>query len=92
MRSKFSWADPAAPVGRAVDWGALLSSAVRACCCSAKPTVTVVLPMTDRNGRPIELLLCGHHHRISHDALTSAGAVVFDGTGALVTTWTWSAA
>jgi len=35
---------------------------------------------------PVDLLLCGHHYRVSRDALAAAGAVVFDETGAIVET------
>jgi hypothetical protein len=32
----------------------------------------------------VDLLLCGHHYRVSRATLTAAGAAVHDGTGALV--------
>ena len=32
----------------------------------------------------MDLLLCGHHFRVSQAALTAAGAAVYDDTGALV--------
>jgi len=32
----------------------------------------------------VDLLLCGHHFRVSQAALTAAGAAVYDDTGALV--------
>ena len=38
------------------------------------------------SGRPysIDLLLCGHHYRVSQAALAAIGAVVIDETGATV--------
>ena len=55
-----------------------------ACCCCAKPVVTVVMPVTDPEREPTDLLLCGHHFRVSLAALAAAGAVVFDAGGTLV--------
>ena len=55
-----------------------------ACCCCAKPVVKVVMPVTDPECDPTDLLLCGHHFRASVAALVAAGAVVFDASGALV--------
>ena len=48
----------------------------RACCCPARPVVTVVIPAG--RGRPCQadLLLCGHHYRVSRQALAAAGAAV----------------
>jgi hypothetical protein len=47
----------------------------KACCCSARAAVRVYLPAA--SGRPyrIDLLLCGHHFRISQWVLATAGAV-----------------
>ncbi|MEV0738282.1 universal stress protein [Streptomyces sp. NPDC050549] len=44
----------------------------RACCCSAPPQVKVLMPF--RNGRPVDLYLCGHHYRASIDTLVLADA------------------
>ncbi|MFD8307117.1 universal stress protein [Streptomyces sp. NPDC059690] len=44
----------------------------RACCCSAPPQVKILMPV--RNGRPIDLYLCGHHYRASLGPLVLAGA------------------
>jgi hypothetical protein len=33
---------------------------------------------------PVDLLLSGHHFRVSQAALTAAGAAVYDDTGTLV--------
>jgi hypothetical protein len=56
----------------------------RACCCPARPVVTVIMPPAPRRPHSVDLLLCGHHFRVSRAALTAAGAAVYDGTGALV--------
>jgi hypothetical protein len=56
----------------------------RACCCPAKPVVTVIMPTAPGRPHPVDLLLCGHHFRVSQAALTAAGAAVYDDTGALV--------
>jgi len=55
-----------------------------ACCCPAKPAVTVIMPPAPGRPDAVDLLLCGHHFRISRAALTAAGAAVYDDTGALV--------
>jgi hypothetical protein len=56
----------------------------RACCCPARPVVTVIMPPAPGRPHPVDLLLCGHHFRISQAALTAAGAAVYDDTGALI--------
>ena len=56
----------------------------RACCCPARPVVTVIMPPAPGRPHPVDLLLCGHHFRVSRAALTAAGAAVYDNTGALV--------
>ncbi len=65
-----------------------LGPAARACCCPARPVVTVVMPPTARRPRPVDLLLCGHHFRVSQDSLKAAGAAVYDQTGLLIMTGT----
>jgi len=49
----------------------------RACCCPAWPAVQVIMPATPGRPRPTDLLLCGHHYRVSRRALENAGAAVF---------------
>ena len=61
-----------------------LGVAARACCCPARPVVTVVMPPTASRPHPADLLLCGHHFRISQAALRAAGATVYDETGLLI--------
>jgi len=61
-----------------------LDGAARACCCPARPVVTVVMPPTASRPHPVDLLLCGHHFRVSQAALRAAGAAVYDQTGLLI--------
>ena len=56
----------------------------QACCCPARPVVTVIMPPAPGRPHPVELLLCGHHFRVSQAALAAAGAAVYDDTGVLV--------
>ncbi|HUB21891.1 MAG TPA: hypothetical protein VMA97_05730 [Streptosporangiaceae bacterium] len=56
----------------------------RACCCPARPVVTVIMPPAPGRPHPVDLLLCGHHFRVNQAALTAAGAAVYDETGALI--------
>jgi hypothetical protein len=58
--------------------------AARACCCPARPVVTVVMPPTASRPHPVDLLLCGHHFRVSQAALRAVGAAVYDETGLLI--------
>jgi hypothetical protein len=56
----------------------------RACCCPARPVVTVIMPPAPGRPHPVDLLLCGHHFRVSQGTLAAAGAAVYDDTGTLV--------
>jgi hypothetical protein len=47
-----------------------------ACCCPANPVVRVVMPATAVRPHNTELLLCGHHYRVSRRALAAANAAV----------------
>jgi hypothetical protein len=58
----------------------------RACCCPARPVVTVVIPAGRGRPHPVDLLLCGHHYWVSRSALHAIGADVYDETGALIMT------
>jgi len=71
---------PLAELERAVP----LEVAARACCCPARPVVTVVMPSTASRPHPVDLLLCGHHFRVSQAALQAVGAAVYDRTGLLI--------
>jgi hypothetical protein len=50
--------------------------ASRACCCPAGPVVRVVMLSTAGRPHSTDLLLCGHHYRVSSQALAAAGATV----------------
>lgn len=50
----------------------------RACCCAAKPAVIAVIPAASGRPAPTELLLCGHHYRVSRAALVAKGATLLD--------------
>ena len=47
-----------------------------ACCCPATPVVRVVLPPTLVRPHPTDLLLCGHHYRVSRQRLAALNATV----------------
>lgn len=64
--------------------GRPLSFADRACCCPARPVVTVIMPPAPGRPRPVDILLCGHHYRASRAALRAAGAIVYDENGVLI--------
>jgi hypothetical protein len=53
-----------------------------ACCCPAYPVVRAVMPPTPERPHSIDLLLCGHHYRVSREALAAAGATVYRLPGA----------
>jgi hypothetical protein len=63
--------------------------AERSCCCSAKPTVIAVMPLAPHRPRQTDLLLCGHHYRVSRQALDAAGVAVMDIEGTPVTGSHW---
>ncbi|HZP51343.1 DUF7455 domain-containing protein [Actinocrinis sp.] len=76
----------AAAIGQGDVWRVFepLPTSNPACCCCAQPVVRVVMPVTDSEREPTDLLLCGHHFRVSRAALAAAGAVVFDAGDVLV--------
>ena len=47
-----------------------------ACCCPARPVVRVVMPPTATRPHRTELLLCGHHYRVSRQTLAAGNATV----------------
>lgn len=65
--------------------GRRLSFGDSACCCPARPVVTVVMPPAPGRPHPVDLLLCGHHYRVSRAALRAARAAVYDENGVLIT-------
>lgn len=46
----------------------------RACCCPARPVVQVIIPRTASRPNETDLLLCGHHYRVSSKALAALHA------------------
>lgn len=48
----------------------------RACCCPARPVVSVLIPPSATRRHSVDLLLCGHHYRVSRQALNAARALV----------------
>ena len=52
--------------------------AARACCCPAQPVVRVIMPPTAERRHSVDLLLCGHHYRVSRRALAAARARIED--------------
>jgi hypothetical protein len=47
----------------------------KACCCPSRPVVKVLMPPAADRPYRVELLLCGHHFRLSQWTLAAAGAV-----------------
>ena len=65
------------PGSFAIDWRAV-RRAERACCCPGRPVVITIMPPAAARPHPTDLLLCGHHHRMSREVLAAAGAIVMD--------------
>lgn len=47
--------------------------------------MTAVVPPGPGHPCPADLLLCGHHYRVSRAALHALGAAIYDQAGALIT-------
>lgn len=47
----------------------------RACCCPGRAMVQVLMPAAPARPYRVDLLLCGHHFRLSQWTLAAAGAV-----------------
>jgi hypothetical protein len=47
----------------------------RACCCPSRAMVKVLMPPTAERTYQVDLLLCGHHFRVSQWTLAASGAV-----------------
>jgi hypothetical protein len=62
-----------------------VSLASRSCCCPSRPAVIVLMPPAKGRRHATDLLLCGHHYRVSRRALATAGARVTDLDGMPVT-------
>jgi hypothetical protein len=61
----------------------------RACCCASKAAVRVTMPPTATRPHQTDLLLCGHHYRVSRRALEAAQAIVRElpGTSREIAAW-----
>jgi hypothetical protein len=78
--------DVAAPAGP-VDQGS--GPGDRACCCVARAMVRVVMPPAEGRPHDTELLLCGHHYRVSRAALSAAHAQVEELRSSSTAPGTW---
>jgi len=78
MKPRFplAGADRSAPESGDPRWDDILPAGHedRACCCPAYPVVRVIMPSTSERRHSVDLLLCGHHYRVSRQALAAAGA------------------
>ena len=86
------WDPPAAErIGDDDDGLSVESAALadRACCCAARAAVRVTMPPSPSRQHRTELLLCGHHYRVSRQALAAAKAVARErpGTPPDVSSW-----
>jgi len=61
----------------------------RACCCPAKAVVRVIMPASAARPHQTDLLLCGHHYHVAHQALAAAGARVRELPGTPGETAAW---
>jgi hypothetical protein len=61
----------------------------RACCCEARAAVRVTMPPAAPRRHSTDLLLCGHHYRVSRHALEAARAIVtvLPGISPEIATW-----
>ncbi len=61
----------------------------RACCCPAMPVVRVTVPATLARPHQTDLLLCGHHYRVSRHALAATSVTVhrLPGTPRDIASW-----
>ena len=48
----------------------------RACCCPGPPVVRVIMPASATRPHPVDLLLCGHHYRVSQAAIEAARGTI----------------
>jgi hypothetical protein len=48
----------------------------RACCCTSRAAVRVIMPPTTARPHATDLLLCAHHYRVSRQALAAARATI----------------
>jgi hypothetical protein len=69
-------AEAAAPSCVSAHQGPAPGAYDRACCCVARAVVRAVMPPAPDRPHETELLLCGHHYRVSRRALAAADARV----------------
>jgi hypothetical protein len=61
----------------------------RACCCPARAMVRVIMSPTPARPHETDLMLCGHHYRVSQRALAAARAEVSELPGTPDDTAAW---
>jgi hypothetical protein len=61
----------------------------QACCCVARAVVRVIMPPAEGRPHDTELLLCGHHYRVSRAALAAAHAQVEELRSSSAVPGTW---
>ncbi len=67
------------PAGNAADVAEdMADMAGHACCCLAQAMVRVIMPATATRPHETDLLLCGHHYRVSRRTLAAAHAIVLE--------------
>jgi hypothetical protein len=69
--------------------GPATSPSGQACCCVAPAVVRVVMPPSAGRPDETELLLCGHHYRISRADLATAHATVSELPGSSADAAVW---
>jgi len=82
-------AAPTAPGGADSALTAPAGPPGRACCCPANAVVRVIMPPTAARPHEADLLLCGHHYRVSRPALAAAQATVRQLPGTPADTAAW---
>jgi hypothetical protein len=75
--------EPQQPGTYVIDWHAVQQTE-HSCCCTARPAVIAIMPPNADRPHHTELLLCGHHYRVSQQVLRAAGATLLDIKGAPV--------
>ncbi len=76
MNARFDPPGPAGLFGGPVQAAPMAGPSDEACCCVARAVVRVTIPPAPGRPHETELLLCGHHYRVSRSALSAAHARV----------------
>jgi hypothetical protein len=76
-------------VDAAAQHGPATSLSGQACCCVAPAVVRVVMPPSAGRPDETELLLCGHHYRVSRADLAAAHATVSELPGSSADAAVW---